>query len=260
MSSATTRRESVEAEAPSVGSHRLIVAVHQPTFLPWAGFFHKLANADVLVLLDEVQFRKGGDPGAAQNRVLLKTSSGLSWLTAPVARTRTAGDDRARICDVTLADHADADALIERLRHALGRATHYAALEAGLRPILTALFRPGAPLVDLNIALIRQLATTFGLNSRIVRQSTLERHYRLQRNELLVSLCRELGATRYLTGTGALGYLDRDQFADAGIAVDVQRFDPHPYGQLWDGDFDPGVTALDALAHLGPDAGAWLRR
>ena len=58
----------------------MIVAAHQPNFAPWLGFFDKAVAADVLVLLDTVQFIKRG----YQNRTRIKSSTGPQWLTVPV--------------------------------------------------------------------------------------------------------------------------------------------------------------------------------
>ena len=57
-----------------------IVAIHQPNFLPWLGFFYKMLKADLFVFLDNVQFSKN----SYQNRVRIKTSQGQQWLTIPV--------------------------------------------------------------------------------------------------------------------------------------------------------------------------------
>ena len=58
----------------------MIVAVHQPQYLPWIGYFHKIDQADVFVLLDTVQFKKN----EWQNRNRIKTAQGPQWLTVPV--------------------------------------------------------------------------------------------------------------------------------------------------------------------------------
>jgi hypothetical protein len=71
----------------------------------------------------------------------------------------------------------------------------------------------------------------------------------------VLAICRALGATRYVTGHGALAYLDHEAFEAAGITVEYMHYDDSPYPQLH-GVFEPHVTALDVLANTGPAAPA----
>src|SRR3546814_3690829 len=59
----------------------MIVAIHQPNYLPWLGYFHKIARADVFVFLDDVQFSKNG----YTNRVRILGDGAARWLTIPAA-------------------------------------------------------------------------------------------------------------------------------------------------------------------------------
>ena len=77
---------------------RRILAAHQPNFLPWLGYLHKAAQADVFVLADDVQYTKHG----FINRNRVRTSQGWQWLTVPV---RTRGRGRQRIYDLEQRRH-----------------------------------------------------------------------------------------------------------------------------------------------------------
>ena len=61
----------------------MILAGHQPNYLPYLGFFHKVARADVYAIVDTVQFVKRG-PFGFQNRAKIRTGQGWMWLTVPV--------------------------------------------------------------------------------------------------------------------------------------------------------------------------------
>ena len=82
----------------------------------------------------------------------------------------------------------------------------------------------------------------------------------------LTRICRALGATTYLTGTGALAYLNERDFAEIGCEVMVQQWQPFSYEQV-NGEFVPDLSALDLLLNC-PDeaedlikaAGTWVRR
>ena len=60
----------------------MIVAIHQPNYLPWLGYFYKMVKADIFVLLDNVQYEKNG----YTNRCQIKTPQGPFWLTLPIKR------------------------------------------------------------------------------------------------------------------------------------------------------------------------------
>ena len=60
------------------------VAIHQPNFMPWTGFFNKLSKVDTYVILSRVQYSKG----EVTNRVNIKTPNGAEWLTVPIAGKR----------------------------------------------------------------------------------------------------------------------------------------------------------------------------
>ena len=57
-----------------------IISIHQPTYLPWLGFFKKISSSDVFVFLDDVQYEKNG----FQNRNKIRTDEGENWLTVPI--------------------------------------------------------------------------------------------------------------------------------------------------------------------------------
>ena len=57
------------------------VSIHQPNYLPWLGFFNKVAQSDIYVVFDDVQYPMGKD---FHNRNQIKTNNGKTWLTIPV--------------------------------------------------------------------------------------------------------------------------------------------------------------------------------
>jgi WbqC-like protein family len=233
-----------------------VCACHQPTFLPWAGFFHKLLHSDVFVILDEVQFRKGGAAGAGQSRVLIKTRDGLSWLTVPVERSRRPGNDRPLIREVVLADNADPGLLYAQIERAYRRGPFFDQRGPELRTLLYDHVGPDLLLAPLNTHLIAWMRQVFAIGTRLVFQSTID--HAGSASELLVSICQAVGADTYLTGTAAdESYLDRSVFARAGISVEVQTFQPAPYRQLWWDPFERGVSAIDPVFNL-EDPAAWL--
>ena len=72
-----------------------VVAIHQPNFFPWLGYFDKIARSDVFIFLDDVQFPKTG--GVWSNRVKILIGGEARWSTAPIDRSFTG---TRKICEM----------------------------------------------------------------------------------------------------------------------------------------------------------------
>jgi len=221
----------------------MVLAAHQPNYLPWLGFFHKMARCDTFVLLDDVQYARRSYTA----RCLIKQASGAKhWLSVPVRKT---GRYDQRIAGVEIIGDAPWQHDHRRtLESCYARAPHFAACQELLD---LAYARQWDNLCELNIALITRLAEHLELKPRIVKLSELgiDAHS----TELLIAICKRTGADTYRSGPSGKKYLDADKFAAAGIKLDVFQYWPRPYPQLW-GDFVPGLSAIDMLFNCGPDA------
>ena len=238
--------ERVHLNCPiSISGHGRLVAIHQPNFFPWLGYFDKLARADVFVLLDHVQFQKKG--GNWANRVQLITGGGRpGWVTAPV--------DRAYHGTRPLNEIAFDETRPWRQTLLKTIAANYARAErfAETFPLVEELVgRPCRRLAELNETAIRGVAEAIGLpTGHIVLSSSLTPAG--SATDLLIELVRAVGGDVYLSGGGAGGYQDPDAFAAAGIELRMQDF-THPVYPQGRGAFVPGLSVIDPLLHLGPD-------
>ncbi len=218
----------------------MIVTVHQPEHLPWLGFFHKLSQADVMVLLDTTQFAKDD----FQNRNRIKAAQGPVWLTVPVYKK---GRSEQQILDVEICNERNwrqrAWSLIEQsYREAPAFAAH--------RDFFRDLYRQDwTRLVDLNLAVIDYLAGQLGLGGRLLRASELGIDER-GGTRVNLAICRGLGARVYLSGRHGRDYLDEAPFAEAGIEVRYQDFQHPTYPQQW-GGFVSHLSAIDLLFNCG---------
>ncbi len=224
------------------GPRLRIAAIHQPGYLPWAGYFAKMMQADLFCHLDTVQFTKSG----WQNRNRIKTARGGQWLTVPVRHRHPQA-----ICEVAIDGAVDwARKHLQALRTHYGRAPFFAAVFPALEAVLA---RPWHRLCDLNLALIDTLRGLLGLGGRpaVCASRFCAREEPTGR---LIDLCRALGADAYLAGEGARGYLDFGRFQDAGIRVFLQRFRHPVYPQRF-GAFVPQLSVVDLLFACGPQSG-----
>ena len=196
-----------------------VVAIHQPNFLPWLGYFDKIARSDVFIFLDDVQFPKA--KGVWQNRVKMLVSGEPRWVTAPVRR---AFHGVAPINQIEWVDEQPwRTKLLKTLSASYAKAPHYRDIMLWLEPLI---LRPEGNLACYNMAVIRAIADQIGLrNDHCVTSSSLGGHG--QANELLIDLTRKVGGACYLSGDGASGYQEDEAFVAAGLEIRYQRF-VHP--------------------------------
>lgn len=225
-----------------------IVAIHQPNFFPWLGFFDKARRADVFVFLDEAAYPRAGSGGMGSwtNRVRILVQGEPRWIGCPLVRAPLGTPINAiRIDDA----QPWRTKMIKTLQACYARAPRYASTMAWLEPLVRT---PETRLAEYNIAVIREIADRLGLAVRFVRQSDLPVRG-LSSTELLVALVRAVDANAYLEGGGASGYQIDGLFADAGIELVKQNFEPSPYGPA--DRYRPGLSVIDYLMYDGRPLG-----
>jgi hypothetical protein len=223
-------------------SHAKTLAVLQPGYLPWLGFFDQMRRSDVFVYYDDVQFDKHG----WRNRNRVKSPSGPQWLTVPV---RHSGKNRPLILDVEIEAGAPwARKHVGTLRQYYAKAPYLRRYLPELEELLN---RPWTRLLDLDLAVCALIAGWLALAPNVVRASTLG--IGGAQSERLLNLCRHFGATRYLSGDAARDYLDAPLFERHGIEVVWQDY-RHPEYPQQHGAFVPYLSAVDLLLNCGDDS------
>lgn len=228
-----------------------LVAIHQPTFLPWLGWWDKLVRADVLVLLDDVQFPKKG--GTWMNRVRMMVGGEARWVTMPVDRAYS-GTRRVREMRI---DESKPwrESMFATIHGSYARAPF---ADDVLRVVEEVLSASTDLVADLNERAIELLAGELALDtSKLVLQSELG--VPGDGTQLLVDLCRAVGGDAYLSGDGSDGYLENDAFAAAELELAFQDFRPPPYPQPV-AEHVPGLSVVDAAMNCGWQAAADLLR
>ncbi len=218
-----------------------VLAVHQPNYLPWMGYFHKIAHCDVFVFLDNVQYEEGG----FTNRNRIKTSQGPRWLTIPVF---SKGNRYQLVKDVRVADPALAGMQHWRaLQTAYARAPCYGEYAPRFRAMYE---RPWVYLADLNKALIIDICGMLGI-SGVEFKSASAMPVSGAKSELLAQICREIGADTFLTGSGgSRTYLQEEPFRQVGTRLAFDDFAHPTHRQLW-GEFCPNMSVVDLLFNEG---------
>ncbi len=215
------------------------VAIHQPNYAPWLGYFHKMACAEVFVFLDDVQFSKG----SYINRVQILGANGARWLTQPVSVTLG-----TPINEVTVAEASWTRAHLDTLRGAYRAANAFAAVWPELEAMYAKL--PEGNLSTMNRSLIEALADRLGIAVGFSESSSIKTG-NTSGDDRLVAIVEQLapGGT-YLSGKGGDKYQDPAKFAAAGIDLAYTQVQHGVYDQ-GRSDFIPGLSVLDAIFHLG---------
>jgi hypothetical protein len=221
-----------------------LVAIHQPNFFPWLGYFDKIRRCDVFVVLDDVQFARGG-AGNWSNRVRLMVGGQPAWISMPV---KSAQRGMQKINEVEISSDVPwRIKMTKTIRMHYAKAPHFPAVFPWLEPLI---MNPTPSLVDYNLAAIRAICDALSLDTAKFRlSSTLES--RGQATELLISLVQGVNGTAYLSGDGAGGYQDEQQYEEAGVGLQLQRFAHPVYPQGKSAEFVPGLSIIDALMHCG---------
>lgn len=216
------------------------VVIHQPDFLPYLGFFHRLLHADMFVILDDAQYVNGTSQ-SWMNRDKLKTSQGEKWLTVSVKKAPR----ETPINQIELSQSDWREGNLNLIRHNYRQAPYF----SEIYPYIEMLYAyDGNLLFEFNLNSIRMLMGLLDIEIPQVLASTLNTTGK--KNELLVDILQKVGATQYLSGVGARAYFEPELYERAGIEVVWQDFSHPAYPQLH-GPFIPYLSSIDMLFNCG---------
>jgi hypothetical protein len=217
------------------------LTAHQPSYVPWLGLLAKIASADQFCIFDGVPMEGSG----FENRQRIKTASGVQWLTVPVRRHMD-----TRICDVEIAtDQPWARKHWRTIELAYQKAPFFGQYADELKSVLFGL--PGTKwsrLADLDEVMLRHIMDQFGIETPIVRAS--DYNFQGAKSDLVLDMCKQLGATEYIFGSQGRDYADVPSFEAAGIKVSFQDYKHPEYPQLH-GPFVSHMGAIDLLFNVG---------
>ena len=221
-------------------SYRAVIT--QSNYIPWRGYFDMIDRADVVVLYDDAQYTRRD----WRNRNRIKTMYGPRWLTIPV---RVKGKYLQRIYDVEIAE-AWAPSHWSTIEQAYRAAAHFETEQDFLKDLYD---RAGSAthLSQVNRIFLREICHRLGVDTDFEESSAFG--VSGSRTEKLLNICLDLGATSYLSGPSAKGYLDVELLNDNGVEVEWMSFDYPTYPQLH-GSFAGDVSIVDLMLNNGAEA------
>lgn len=219
------------------------VVVLQSNYIPWKGYFDLIHDADVFIFYDDVQFTKND----WRNRNKIKNPQGTTWVSVPVG-----ADENRLICDVEIKDASWQTKHWKTILQNYGKCPHFSRYHDFFEDIY--LGRNWKYLSGLNQHLIRTIShDLLGLTTTF--RDSREFYASGQKLDRLLELVTEAGADRYVSGPAAKDYIDDpSRFTDSGIELVWKDYSGYPeYPQRYP-PFEHGVSILDLLFNVGPDA------
>jgi hypothetical protein len=218
----------------------MILFVHQPEYIPWLGFFDKLARCDTFVIYDDAQFQHGG----FHNRNKIRTRQGWEWLTVPI----THGHPQT-IKDVKIAGVEWKKKQLSVIINNYEKTPYF---KEYFPLIKEAISSNHELLKGLNLHLIKILAEILNIKVKMVRSSEFP-YLGKEKNEKLLSMCKLIGADTYLSGSGGKAYINENTFSEANITIQWHNYEHPNYKQKYEG-FQPNMSIIDLLFNMGPQA------
>ncbi|MHA6250726.1 WbqC family protein [Oceanobacillus sp. CAU 1775] len=218
----------------------MMIAIHQPNYIPWIGYFHKMAQVDRFMLLDTAIYSKG----SYTNRNKIKTAQGPTMLTVPL-KTK-----RVPINEVFINNSQN------------WRRKHWETIESNYKKsdywglysqLLSEIYQKDWESLSLfNIELILFIRESLQIKTEIVIESEISQEFGIG-SERIVNICKYLNADTYLSGQGARKYNNEESFKNNNINLKYQDFNHPEYNQKWNG-FEEKMSILDLMFNHGPES------
>lgn len=218
------------------------IAIHQPEHMPWPGFFNKIKNVDIFVLLDDVQYRKN----YFQNRnKILDVNFKDKWITIPVEKQNIIEKINKKKIFYS-EDCKSIDKIFNILDGSYKNAKFYSLYRDDLYGIYNKRFEY---LSDLNIAIIDYLKKILNIKTKLIKSSDL--NYSGSKSDLILSICKSLNAKEYLSGISGIEYLNIKEFEKSNIDVTFQKY---KFPQYLSGFKVPNLSVVDMIFRLGQES------
>lgn len=220
----------------------MTISINQPAYLPWLGYYHRMAQSDKFVFLDHVQFEKN----SFINRNKIRVSNGSAWLTIPVKTSGRFGD--LAINKLEVIDNGWRKKHLDSIRMNYSRTPGFEVYY----PELELVFQESGVLMSPFLFQMNALFMKWlGIETEIIKSSDLDLHG--TKSDLVLEICQKLNADRYFSGKLGADYLDLQSFKSENIEVVFQDYNHPIYKQKYP-DFEPYMSVIDLIMNHGSDS------
>lgn len=223
------------------------VIITQSNYIPWKGYFDNIAQCDVFVVYDDMQYTKRD----WRNRNYIKTAQGLKWLTIPV---EVKGKYFQSINQTIISEIDWNVSHCMQLKQNYNKAPYF----KEFYPWVEDLYKQASfkTLTEINVHFLKSICSFLEIKTEFMDS----RDFKLieGKTERLVSICKDLGATDYYTGPSAKNYMDESLFFKENIGIKYFDYSGyHEYSQL-NPPFEHGVCIWDVIFNTGANAKNYL--
>ena len=224
------------------------IAVTQSNYVPWKGYFDVVGMVDEFILYDDMQYTKRD----WRNRNRVKTAQGTIWLTIPI---RSRGRRSQRIRDAEAVDARWNKRHWATLQHHYRKARFFSKYQEFFEPLY--LGCEERLLSRINYRFLTEICKLLSISTPIRFSSD----YRVDgnRTERLVSICKQAGATEYITGPSAKAYLEEGLFEQEGLRLTYMDFSGYPEYEQVHPPFEHTVSIVDLIFNAGPQVRRYMK-
>jgi len=216
------------------------IAIHQPNYLPWCGYFSKMKSSDIFVFLDDVEI----SPGQSYvYRTKILTKNGPIWLSIPCHRSTS-----MLIKNVEIYNNGWNKKHLRSISESYRKTPFFDDFFPRLEKHY---INPDKNLSLFNIKLIKEIIDYLSIDIEIKNSSEID--HSGKSDARLISITKSIGASTYLSGKGGMNYQHPDEFIKEGITLRILEYKPLSYPQVVEG-FIPGLSIIDAIFNLGKNA------
>tara|TARA_R110002020_G_scaffold372783_1_gene584212 strand:+ start:13 stop:717 length:705 start_codon:yes stop_codon:yes gene_type:complete len=221
------------------------IAIMQPTYLPWMGYFSMIKNSDMFVFFDDVQVTKRS--WQVRNRIKIKDD--FTFLTLPIKKNKSSHETKIFEAEIS-EDVPWRSKHLKSIEHSYRKSPHYEDARGLVRDLLNF---EGNNLADFNINFISNVCKGLSIETPLCRSSELPIYGR--KDEYLVSICRYFQAKEYLSAPGSKGYIEEGEnlFEKSNIDVIYHNYS-HPIYTQTNGNFISHLAIIDAIFSIGLEA------
>lgn len=221
-----------------------LIAIHQPNFFPWLGYFYKISQSDVFVILDNVDYQTGNH-NSITSRTKIKCAGEEKYLIISVKKNK----DSKLIKDIYLDKKStQIKKHLKTIQLNYAKSKHFKEIYPLIERALIE-FEHYELMSEANTHIIQTVCTSLGIKTPIIKASDLNSHTE-DRNERIIEICKQLDGTSYFSGNGGKKYHDEDLFSRKGISIKYTDFKPQIYEQVGQ-TFIPGLSIIDVLLNCG---------
>lgn len=216
------------------------VAIHQPHYFPYPGFFHKISLADVFVVMDNTQYDK-----RYTNRNRIITPNGWAWLSVPINKDHKF----LPVSQVEINNESDWKQMHwKKIYHSYSKSKFFHLYRQYFEELFN---KDWNSLFSLDLETTKQVIQWLGIKTKLVLESEL--NVGGTATQRLVNICKALGADTYISGSGGKNYLDEKLFEKNNLILGYQKYIGRPYQQHLAESFIPDLSIIDMMANLGPN-------